>query len=407
MTDQIIDLFNRGLLRNLVSPTQSRVIINDRLLGSGGYGVVLLGHYVDNDNLIAVKIFPLTSDAINSFTREAASYMQLSEFPFCNENIVCMYDAFAAEINDNGNLHQLGILINEYMIGGDLIDRPVTDSEIPVLIYSLLNALNFIHFKGYAHRDIKPDNILSNSPPNSPNIDFKLGDLGLVCTNNAEPTIPRCRYFGTFEYMSPTALMNNNQDTSVNEEQKDDIWQLGVTLYIIIFGRYPQIPGGWTPENIENLTQETLSRAINENTVYPRTGTGVVNNDVIIRILSSTLQVDPERRPTAGWLFNYFKNNILVLDRSLSTVSIYNYIKSLGRYAEDNDITDDFRRKAEREMQYIRAYKEYDSNYLKSKYDKYVEYLDNNEHRLTEGQLRRYRLIIHLLELLLPEEMSQ
>ena len=46
-----------------------------------------------------------------------------------------------------------------------------------VLTLQMLDALKYLHGKGIAHRDIKPDNVLVQSRP--PNLVVKLTDFGL------------------------------------------------------------------------------------------------------------------------------------------------------------------------------------------------------------------------------------
>lgn len=62
----------------------------------------------------------------------------------------------------------------------------------------ILEAVKYIHDKGYIHRDIKPENIFIDKKFNP-----LIADFGTVIKKNSIPK----NYTGTFGYMAPEVLM--------------------------------------------------------------------------------------------------------------------------------------------------------------------------------------------------------
>lgn len=81
------------------------------------------------------------------------------------------------------------------------------------------NALRFIHEKGIAHLDLKPDNIYVKNGV------YKLGDFG--CATLIDSSLPIDE--GDARYM-PQEILNENYD----HLDKVDIFSLGVSIYQLI-----------------------------------------------------------------------------------------------------------------------------------------------------------------------------
>lgn len=96
----------------------------------------------------------------------------------------------------------------------------------------MLLGVSHIHAKGFAHRDLKPDNIMLDH-----NYDIKIVDLGL--TSRLEGDSDRqdgfCRQFaGTPEFIAPEVMMRADYLPA-----STDIFALGVTLFYLASGWLP------------------------------------------------------------------------------------------------------------------------------------------------------------------------
>ncbi|XP_057298487.1 MAP kinase-interacting serine/threonine-protein kinase 1-like [Hydractinia symbiolongicarpus] len=135
-------------------------------------------------------------------------------------------------------------LVFERMEGGHLlkhIERKTyfTEREASLVVNDIATALKFLHDKGIAHRDLKPDNILCiNADSIVPVVicDFNLAS-GISMVGSA--TTPELYTpVGSAEYMAPEIV-----DAFVGDapayDKRCDLWSLGVILYIMLSGRPP------------------------------------------------------------------------------------------------------------------------------------------------------------------------
>ena len=107
----------------------------------------------------------------------------INEYPHCDPNIVCYYDAFATDlIYPGGRVKRVFCILTEFVEGQDLmvysVKNDITHDVVLLedITYWLLTTIDNLHKRGYAHRDIKPENIIIQ-----PNGHLKLIDFGLSC----------------------------------------------------------------------------------------------------------------------------------------------------------------------------------------------------------------------------------
>jgi len=124
-------------------------------------------------------------------------------------------------------------IVMELILGGDLFDGIVKktvykEQDARDICKVLLEALEYCHSKGIAHRSIKPDNLLLASSHDDLNI--KVADFGFAKKVTTEKCLlTQC---GSPGYIAPEILHGVLYGT------KADIWSLGVITYILL-GGYP------------------------------------------------------------------------------------------------------------------------------------------------------------------------
>uniref|UniRef100_A0A4W2HJD2 non-specific serine/threonine protein kinase n=1 Tax=Bos indicus x Bos taurus TaxID=30522 RepID=A0A4W2HJD2_BOBOX len=127
------------------------------------------------------------------------------------------------------------LIIMECMEGGELFsriqergDQAFTEREAAEIMRDIGTAIQFLHSRNIAHRDVKPENLLYTSKDKDAVL--KLTDFGFAkeTTQNALQTPCYTPY-----YVAPEVLGPEKYDKSC------DMWSLGVIMYILLCGFPP------------------------------------------------------------------------------------------------------------------------------------------------------------------------
>ena len=192
-----------------------------KIIGRGGFAVVVLAYDPKTLQKVAIKII----DREQTTKQDIVSFLE-SELRLCirfnHPNIIKVHDIIYEK--------DIIMIIMDYLKNGDLqslLNRGIhfTVEEQVRITQQILEGLQYLHQRGIAHHDIKPENILFDAEMNP-----KLIDFGLSMENSKESHA----YCGTPLYMSPEIV-----NTSTYDGMKSDIWALGVTLHLMSTGHYP------------------------------------------------------------------------------------------------------------------------------------------------------------------------
>ncbi len=215
-------------------------------LGQGGMGLVLLARDTKLDTDVVVKLLhrALLHDALASvrFQREIRALVSLS-----HPHIVKVHD-----VGEHGGVP---FIVMQYLPGGNLhrrlcgADRRVV-AQPPEWLHAWLpdvaDALDYIHRKGYLHRDVKPHNILLDAEGTAYVSDFGLvraaGGDSSALTGTGQP-------LGTPQYLAPEVMQGGDYDGRVDQ------YSLAVTVYQWLCGRLP-FDGPVAMILVEHLTRE-------------------------------------------------------------------------------------------------------------------------------------------------------
>ena len=107
---------------------------------------------------------------------------------------------------------------------------PLPDDVVYPVLSGICNGIKAIHKAGFAHRDIKPDNILFvHGIP-------KLGDPGLMSSTENSVT----GLAGTWEFIPPEIRSSDHPDSCTGKSQDSDLYAFGKVIYCAISGQHPQ-----------------------------------------------------------------------------------------------------------------------------------------------------------------------
>jgi hypothetical protein len=242
-------------------------------LGTGGMGEVLLAQDRDLRREVAIKT---AKDWRNGdrFIREAQLTAQLN-----HPNILPVFDF--------GTIYDSEISITLPRLKGNTLKDVLVElktaherlEQLPSLIDALLkvcDAIEYAHYRGVIHHDIKPSNVLVG--------DFGevyLIDWGLAVELDGDNI---SRGSGTPAYMAPEMFSD-----SVKKDVRIDIFGLGGILYEILFDR--------TPNSVETVRAIRDRRVVAEN---GRQRDFTAKNwpvpEALVRVCRKALEDNPEAR---------------------------------------------------------------------------------------------------------------
>ena len=208
-------------------------------LSEGGMGEVLKVRHRHLDEVQVVKVvlprFAEDAELRERFLREARVAVQLR-----HPNVAQIYDLTVGD-------DEVAFLGMEYIDGTDLAAvrrrRRLEIHEVIDIGLQALSALEYLHQKGFVHRDISPENLmLAERFDGRPLV--KLIDLGIA--KHLERDIDLTRegtFVGKVRYAAPEQFRGEAVDHS------SDLYSLGVVLYELATGTHP-VPGTTTEEII-------------------------------------------------------------------------------------------------------------------------------------------------------------
>ena len=214
----------------------------DQYLASGGFGNTYVATDLAFDEKVAIKelfikgVCGRTADASEisislsenqrtfkaqqeKFRKEARRIRKLN-----NPHIITVHDLF----DENGTSYYVMDFVEGESLSARLkrTNKPMSESELMLLLPQILDALECIHKEGIIHRDISPDNIYLCSDNNA-----KLIDFGTARNVNEEKT---CSIIIKKGYAPPEQYM-----TSGKQGAFTDIYALGGTIYRALTGKVP------------------------------------------------------------------------------------------------------------------------------------------------------------------------
>ncbi|CAI0400536.1 unnamed protein product [Linum tenue] len=199
-------------------------------LGKGGFGEVFVAHLMNSN----IRTMAVKSAAEDKAATLFAEHKILTRFRNAPGIIQCFYDQPIEDYTEGTVSYNLFM---EYARGGsltNLIGGGIPESEVRVYTRMILSALYLIHWAGYVHCDIKPDNILAFPRETGTGVcwELKIADFGLA-VESSKLIQGSADYRGTTRYKSPEMVASGELTPAV------DVWALGCTVLEMLTGRRP------------------------------------------------------------------------------------------------------------------------------------------------------------------------
>lgn len=201
----------------------------ERLIGSGGMGIVLKGFDAELNRPVAIKVLAphlaRVGAARQRFAREARAAAAV-----VHEHVVAIHS-----VESGGDSHTEGpFLVMQYVPGESLQARvgregPLSVAEILRIGLQSASGLAAAHAQGLVHRDVKPANILLENDVER----AYLTDFGLARASDDASLTYTGMVAGTPHYMSP------EQADGQPVDHRSDLFSLGSVLYFMATGHPP------------------------------------------------------------------------------------------------------------------------------------------------------------------------
>jgi eukaryotic-like serine/threonine-protein kinase len=208
----------------------------DRLLGSGGMGVVWAAVHLVTRRHVALKFVRVLDDARPELRRRLLREGRAAS-AIDHPHVVRIHDVFEVD--------GVPVLVMDLLAGESLAQLRARREALPLdetvgILRPVVSALAAAHMAGVVHRDLKPENIFLAARPEG-GLDVRVVDFGvaklLETASSGGKTGPLTRtgeVIGTPFYMSPEQFFGEP-----NIDHRADIWALGVVLYECLAGQRP------------------------------------------------------------------------------------------------------------------------------------------------------------------------
>mmetsp|Transcript_72644 Transcript_72644/g.170227 ORF Transcript_72644/g.170227 Transcript_72644/m.170227 type:complete len:558 (+) Transcript_72644:112-1785(+) len=254
-------------------------IFPKRVLGEGCSGLVIMAKGRHDGRKYALKRIhklKVQPKVLKQLTAEVEIYLMLD-----HPHIAALRDVYESESEI--------ALLTECCEGGELYSRlsnsgTYAEADAAEATHQMLLAVGYLHAHHVVHRDLKLENFLYETA--EPNAALKLIDFGFA--KIWDPSTLMMASCGSIAYVSPDVLKGDGYTS------KCDLWSLGVTVFILLFGYMPF--SGNEDKQISDIKHGRY-------TVKPAKWDGV--SQTAQDFVKKLLVVKPTARLTAEGAFNH------------------------------------------------------------------------------------------------------
>nr|XP_034830916.1 obscurin isoform X3 [Maniola hyperantus] len=192
-------------------------------LWRGKFSTVVKGVDKNTDEIVVAKILEIRPETEVQVQREFNCIRKLRHERI--SNLLAAYQLPGAPV---------ATLILEKLQGADVLTylsscHDYNEQMVATIITQVLDGLQYLHWRGYCHLDLQPDNVVMSSVRS---IHVKLIDFGSAHrVTKLGTSVPQA--VGELEYKSPEVI---NDEPAYPQT---DIWSVGVLTYILLSGVSP------------------------------------------------------------------------------------------------------------------------------------------------------------------------
>lgn len=206
-------------------------------ISRGRYSIVVKGLEKATDKIIVAKIFELGDERIAEAAEREFEMLRTLR----HERIASLLAAFKPKNTS------IAALVMEKLQGADVLTYLSSRSEyseqiVATIINQILDGLQYLHWRGIAHLDLQPDNIVMSSVRQ---VQVKLVDFGAAQpVSKLGSSVPSLSWL---DFTSPEVL---NGEAAYPQT---DIWSVGCLAYLFLSATSP-FRGGDEAETRANIT---------------------------------------------------------------------------------------------------------------------------------------------------------
>lgn len=230
----------------------------DRVLGTGGTGIVCLAASPANNLRVALKLVNRELSADPVFRLRFVNAARLAQ-GLHHPNVVATLDL--GETAD-GNLWMTMPFVEGPSLAGADADRQLRAGRMPPeralrIVARIADALDEIHHQGVVHGDVKPANFLIGCGGGAGGEPVLLADFSLARRyGECDPLGTTGMVLVSAAYASPEALRGERLDG------RTDIYSLGCSLFRLLTGKPPFFDAGSKSATVRNHLHSSPPSAV-------------------------------------------------------------------------------------------------------------------------------------------------
>ena len=223
----------------------------DRYLSSGGFGNTYVATNIEFEERVAIKEFFMkgvtqrdgnhTTVSVSNAENSNSFFEQKEKFKKEARRIRLLRNLHIVNVHDLFEENGTAYYVMGYVDGENLAERlkktgrPMTESEVRLILPQILDALKTVHDADIWHLDLKPANIMIDKAGNVKLIDFGASKQ-LNAQKGGATTSTAISYTNGY---APREQMEQNYDKF---GPWTDIYALGATLYNLLTNKRPPLP---------------------------------------------------------------------------------------------------------------------------------------------------------------------